>query len=60
TMTAGRPAAPFATTPEAVATATANALRAGKRIVWAPGILRWVFMVLRHLPTAVWRRLPLG
>lgn len=60
TMTAGRPAAPFATTPEAVATATAKALRAGKRIVWAPGILRWVFMVLRHLPTAVWRRLPLG
>jgi hypothetical protein len=28
--------------------------------VWAPGILRWVFMVLRHLPGPVWRRLPLG
>lgn len=60
TMTAGRPAAPFATTPEAVAVATVKALRAGRRIVWAPGVLRWVFLILRHLPTAVWRRLPLG
>lgn len=60
TMTAGRPAAPFATSPEDVATATVKAMRAGRRIVWVPGILRFVFMVLRHLPTAVWRRLPLG
>lgn len=59
-MTAGRPPAPFATTADAVAEATVRGMRAGRRIVWAPGILRWVFMILRHLPTPVWRRLPLG
>lgn len=60
TMTAGLPAAPFAATPEQVAEVTVRGLRAGRRIVWAPGILRYVFSVLRHLPSVVWRRLPLG
>jgi len=59
-MTAGMKAAPFATTPDAVADSTVKALRAGRRIVWTPGILRWVFAALRHLPGPVWRRLPLG
>jgi hypothetical protein len=53
-------AAPFATTPDVVADATVKGLKAGRRIVWAPGILRWVFMTLRHLPGPIWRRLPLG
>ena len=59
-MTTGRKAAPFATTPEKVADATAKALRSRRRIVWAPAILRPMFVVLRHLPGPVWRRLPLG
>lgn len=59
-MTAGRPAAPFSTTADDVARITVKGMRSGRRIVWAPGILRWVFMILRHLPTVVWRRLPLG
>jgi decaprenylphospho-beta-D-erythro-pentofuranosid-2-ulose 2-reductase len=59
-MTTGHEPAPFATTPEKVADATAKALRARRRTVWVPGILRYVFSVLRHLPGAVWRRLPLG
>jgi decaprenylphospho-beta-D-erythro-pentofuranosid-2-ulose 2-reductase len=59
-MTAGLKAAPFATTPEGVAQATAKGLRGKRRIVWAPGILRYVFTVLRHAPGPVWRRLPLG
>lgn len=59
-MTAGLKAAPFATTPEAVAEATVKALRRGRRTVWVPGTLRPVFSVFRHLPGAVWRRLPLG
>jgi len=59
-MTAGRKAAPFATTPEKVAEATAKGLRSRRRTVWAPGILRFVFMTLRHVPGPVWRRLPLG
>jgi decaprenylphospho-beta-D-erythro-pentofuranosid-2-ulose 2-reductase len=60
TMTAGLDPAPFATTPDAVAEATVAGLRRGRRTVWAPGILRVVFSVLRHLPGPVWRRLPLG
>jgi len=59
-MTAGRAAAPFATTPEKVAEVTAKGLRNRRRTVWAPGILRYVFMALRHVPGPVWRRLPLG
>ena len=35
-MTQGRPAAPFATTPDAVAAATVKGLRAGRRTVWVP------------------------
>ena len=59
-MTTGLKAAPFSTTPEKVADATVRGLRARRRIVWAPAILRYVFSVLRHLPGPVWRRLPLG
>jgi len=59
-MTAGLEPAPFATTPEHVAECVARGLRGRRRMVWAPGVLRGVFMVLRHLPGAVWRRLPLG
>ena len=59
-MTKGLKAAPFATTPDRVAIITAKALRSGQRTVWAPGILRYVFSALRHVPGPVWRRLPLG
>jgi decaprenylphospho-beta-D-erythro-pentofuranosid-2-ulose 2-reductase len=59
-MTTGLKSAPFSTTPEKVADATIKGLRAQRRTVWAPGILRYIFSVLRHLPGPVWRRLPLG
>jgi decaprenylphospho-beta-D-erythro-pentofuranosid-2-ulose 2-reductase len=59
-MTVGLKAAPFSTTPEEVAEATVKGLRAKRRMIWVPGILRYVFSVLRHLPGPVWRRLPLG
>jgi len=59
-MTAGMKAAPFATTPEKVAEVTVKALHSGRRMVWAPPILRVVFSILRHVPGPVWRRLPLG
>jgi decaprenylphospho-beta-D-erythro-pentofuranosid-2-ulose 2-reductase len=58
-MTAGLEAAPMATTPEAVAEATVAALSTRAHTVWVPGRLRWVFAVLRHLPRAIFRRLPL-
>lgn len=59
-MTRGMASAPFATTPRVVGELAAAGIRAGKHTVWAPGILRYVFMVLRHLPRPVFRRLPLG
>ncbi len=59
-MTQGLDAAPFATTPEKVAEATVKGLRGRRRTVWAPGILRVVFSVMRHLPGPVWRRLPIN
>lgn len=58
-MTAGRKPAPFATTPEAVASATVAALRGRAGTIWVPRRLRPVFAVLRHLPRAIYRRLPL-
>src|SRR5829696_3077090 len=57
-MTAGTKPAPFATTPAAVADATVKALARGRRTVWVPGTLRFVFSAFRHLPGPVWRRLP--
>jgi decaprenylphospho-beta-D-erythro-pentofuranosid-2-ulose 2-reductase len=57
-MTAHLPAAPMATTPAAVADAVARGLRQGRRVVWVPPLLRWVFVVFRHLPAPLWRRVP--
>ena len=57
-MTEGMAPAPLATTPEAVAAATVKALRAGRRIVWVPPALRPLMAVARHLPAALWRRIP--
>ena len=58
-MTAGMKAAPLSTTPEKVAEVVATGLRRGSRTVWAPGALRYMFSVLRHLPGPIWRRLPI-
>ena len=55
-MTAGMDPAPFSTTPDAVADAIVTGLQKGHEIIWAPGILRVVFSVMRHLPRPVWRR----
>ncbi|CAL9445079.1 Decaprenylphosphoryl-2-keto-beta-D-erythro-pentose reductase [Streptomyces sp. enrichment culture] len=57
-MTAGLREAPFATTPEAVAAAVELGLRRRSQTVWVPGSLRLVMSAVRHLPRAVFRRLP--
>ena len=49
-MTDGMDEAPFACDPSDVATAVAAGLRSKKSVVWAPGILRYVFAVLRLVP----------
>ena len=40
----------------AVADVITKALASSKEIVWAPPLLRWVAMVFRLLPRAVWRK----
>jgi decaprenylphospho-beta-D-erythro-pentofuranosid-2-ulose 2-reductase len=58
-MTAGLAAAPMSVAPEQVADATVRALTGRAHTVWVPGRLRFVFVVLRHLPRLIYRRLPL-
>ena len=58
-MTAHLDPAPLSTTPEAVATAVVEGLRRRRETVWVPPALRLVMSVLRHLPRAVFRRLPI-
>lgn len=58
-MTEGMAPAPMSTTPEAVADAIVAGLARGRETVWVPGGLRYVMMVLRHVPRPIFRRLPL-
>ncbi len=57
-MTDGLAAAPLSQTPEQVAEITVSALRKGREVVWAPGAMRVVMSVLRHVPRPIFRRLP--
>jgi len=56
-MTAGLPAAPFATTPDDVAGVIVHALETGAEVAWAPPRLRWVMAAVRHLPRPAFRKL---
>lgn len=58
-MTAGMRPAPMATTPTKVAASVRRAVEGTAEVIWTPAVLRPVFMVLRHLPTPLFRRLPL-
>ncbi|HLI24310.1 MAG TPA: decaprenylphospho-beta-D-erythro-pentofuranosid-2-ulose 2-reductase [Acidimicrobiales bacterium] len=58
-MTAGMDPAPLSTTPDKVADAVAEALAAGREVIWVPPALRAVMSVTRHLPRPLFRRLPL-
>ena len=57
-MTEGMDAAPFSTTPDAVASDVIGAIASGSNVVYSPGILRWVFAIMKLLPRAIWRRMP--
>jgi decaprenylphospho-beta-D-erythro-pentofuranosid-2-ulose 2-reductase len=56
-MTDGMKPAPFATNPATVASATHNAVAAGRQVVWVPRVLQLVFGVFRILPNSIWRRI---
>ena len=58
-MTKGLPAAPLATTPEAVGRALRRALDKGSDVAWAPPALRLVAPILQLVPRRIWRRLQL-
>lgn len=59
-MTRGMKSAPFSLTPRQVAEHAVPGIRAGRHTVWTPPILRYVFMILRHTPRWLFRRLPLN
>jgi len=58
-MTDGMDAAPFSTTPEAVADAIVRGLARNRETVWVPSQMRYVMSVLRHVPRPVFRKLPI-
>jgi hypothetical protein len=58
-MTTGMDKAPFSTDANTVASAVEKAIGSSKTVIWVPGVLQYMFMVLKNLPTVVWRRLPL-
>jgi decaprenylphospho-beta-D-erythro-pentofuranosid-2-ulose 2-reductase len=58
-MTAGIDPAPLSTTADAVADEIVKGLARGAHTVWAPAALRPVMSVLRHVPRALFRRLPI-
>jgi decaprenylphospho-beta-D-erythro-pentofuranosid-2-ulose 2-reductase len=58
-MTEGLSAAPLSQTPDQVAEIVVDAVRTRKELVWSPPAWRFVMSGLRHLPRAVFRRLPI-
>jgi short-subunit dehydrogenase len=56
-MTEGLKPPPFAGEPEAVAASVLRAIEKGTPLVYAPGMWRWVMLVIRLLPRAVMRRI---
>jgi decaprenylphospho-beta-D-erythro-pentofuranosid-2-ulose 2-reductase len=58
-MTADREPAPGAVDAGKVTQAVVEGLRARRSVVYVPGMLRWVMLVLRLLPRPLFRRLPL-
>ena len=57
-MTTGMKKAPLSTDAQSVARATVRAMSGKTKVIWVPGALRWMFLVLKNLPLPVWRRLP--
>ncbi|MCM6776839.1 decaprenylphospho-beta-D-erythro-pentofuranosid-2-ulose 2-reductase [Nocardia sp. CDC141] len=44
---------------EEVAALAVAASEKGREIVWAPGTIRWVMAILRHIPRPIFRKLPI-
>ncbi len=56
-MTEHRRSAPFATSPERVASDVLRGLDRGARVVWSPGVMRLVGAIVHYLPRPLFRLL---
>ncbi|BDT84396.1 decaprenylphospho-beta-D-erythro-pentofuranosid-2-ulose 2-reductase [Nocardia cyriacigeorgica] len=54
----GAKEAPFTVDKEEVAALAVAASQKGKELIWAPGQVRYLMSVLRHIPRPVFRKLP--
>ena len=54
----GAKEAPFTVDKEAVAELAVTSAAKGRELVWAPGPVRYLLMVLRHIPRPIFRKLP--
>ena len=55
-MTAGMTPTPFSTGVDEVADTIMKSLSSPRRVITSPPALQYVFLVLRHLPAGLWRR----
>jgi len=55
-MAEGLPNVPFTTDVDEVVTNILKGLANGDAVIWSPPILRYIFLVLEHLPKALWRK----
>ncbi len=53
-MTSGQADIPFSTDPDVVALNVMKGIGTTDRVIWSPPILRYIMMVLLHLPKALW------
>ena len=58
-MTSGLEEAPLAVTPDQVAEAVVDAIKAKRELIWVPGTMRVVMSGLRHVPRPLFRKLPI-
>lgn len=58
-MSAGVSEAPLTINKEEIAALTVESVAKGKDLVWAPGAFQYVMLVLRHIPRAIFRKLPI-
>jgi len=57
-MTEGLSEAPFTTDIDTAADTIVKGLSSSSAVIWSPPALQAVYLILRHLPAVVWRRLP--
>ncbi|MEV6388201.1 decaprenylphospho-beta-D-erythro-pentofuranosid-2-ulose 2-reductase [Nocardia xishanensis] len=55
----GAKEAPFTVDKEEVAALAVSASEKGKELIWAPGPVRFLMSIIRHIPRPIFRKLPL-